>query len=101
MPMSWRDEARDMFSEIEIKVGAYIRGEAILCIIIGVLSLIAYLLIGLSYALVLALIAGLMEAVLWIGPVLGALQALLLALSIDPMQAVWVVVATTIIQQLE
>jgi predicted PurR-regulated permease PerM len=101
MPMSWRDEARDIFSEIEIKVGAYIRGQTILCLIIGVLSLIAYLLIGLPYALVLALIAGLMEAVPWIGPVLGALPALLLALSIDPMQAVWVVVATTIIQQLE
>lgn len=101
MPMSWRDEARDIFSEIEIKVGAYIRGQTILCVIIGVLSLIAYLLIGLPYALVLALIAGLMEAVPWIGPVLGALPALLLALSIDPMQAVWVVVATLIIQQLE
>ena len=101
MPMSWRDEARDIFSEIEIKVGAYIRGQTLLCLIIGVLSLIAYLLIGLPYALVLALIAGLMEAVPWIGPVLGALPALLLALSIDPMQAVWVVVATTIIQQLE
>jgi hypothetical protein len=37
----------------------------------------------------------------WIGPVLGALPALLLALSIDPMQAMWVIVATTIIQQLE
>jgi predicted PurR-regulated permease PerM len=101
MPMSWRDEARDIFTEIEIKVGAYIRGQTILCLIIGVLSLIAYLLIGLPYALVLALIAGLMEAVPWIGPVLGALPALLLALSIDPMQAMWVIVATTIIQQLE
>jgi predicted PurR-regulated permease PerM len=101
MPMSWRDEARDIFTEIEIKVGAYIRGQTILCLIIGVLSLIAYLLIGLPYALVLALIAGLMEAVPWIGPVLGALPAILLALTLDPMQAMWVVVATIIIQQLE
>lgn len=101
MPMSWRDEARDIFDEIEIKVSSYIRGQTFLCLIIGVLSLVAYLLIGLPYALVLALIAGLMELVPWIGPVLGALPALLLALSIDPMLAVWVVVATFIIQQLE
>lgn len=101
MPMAWRDEARDIFAEIEIKVGAYIRGQTLLCLIIGILSLIAYLLIGLPYALVLALIAGLMEAVPWIGPTLGAIPAFLLALSIDPMLAVWVVVATLIIQQLE
>lgn len=101
MPMSWRDEAREIFDEIEIKVSSYIRGQTLLCVIIGVLSLIAYLLIGLPYALVLALIAGLMELVPWVGPILGALPALLLALSIDPMQAVWVVVATFIIQQLE
>jgi predicted PurR-regulated permease PerM len=99
--MSWRDEARDIFDEIEIKVSSYIRGQTLLCLIIGVLSLIAYLLIGLPYALVLALIAGLMELVPWIGPILGALPALLLALSIDPMLAIWVVVATFIIQQLE
>ncbi|MCL4302902.1 MAG: AI-2E family transporter [Anaerolineae bacterium] len=101
MPMSWRDEARGIFDEIEIKVSSYIRGQTLLCLIIGILSLVAYLLIGLPYALVLALIAGLMELVPWIGPVLGALPALLLALSIDPMLAVWVVVATLIIQQLE
>lgn len=101
MPLAWRDDARDIFAEIEIKVGAYIRGQTLLCLIIGILSLIAYLLIGLPYALVLALIAGLMEAVPWIGPVLGAIPAFLLALSIDPMLAVWVVVATLIIQQLE
>lgn len=101
MPMNWRDEARDIFAEIEIKVGAYIRGQTLLCLIIGILSLIAYLLIGLPYALVLALIAGLMEAVPWIGPTLGAIPAFLLALTIDPLLAVWVVVATSIIQLLE
>jgi predicted PurR-regulated permease PerM len=101
MPMAWRDPAREVFDEIEIKVSSYIRGQTFLCLIIGALSLVAYLLIGLPYALVLALLAGLMELVPWVGPILGAIPALVLALSIDPMQAVWVVAATFIIQQLE
>jgi predicted PurR-regulated permease PerM len=101
MPRSWRDEARDIFSEIEIKLSAYIRGQALLCLIIGVLSLIAYLLIGLPYALILALVAGLMEAVPYIGPTLGAVPALLIALSVNPTQALWVLAATIIIQQIE
>jgi hypothetical protein len=65
------------------------------------MSLIAYWLIGLPYALVLALLAGLMEVVPYIGPLLGALPAFLLALSTDPVMAFWVVIATLIIQQIE
>lgn len=101
-PMQYREGIREIITAIEVKVGAYVRGQTFLCVIIGLLSLIAYLLIGLPYALVLALIAGVMEAVPLIGPVLGALPAALLALSSDdPYQVVWVAVATLLIQQLE
>lgn len=100
-PMSWRDEARELITVSEAKVGAYVRGQSILCLIIGVLSLIAYLLIGLPYALVLALIAGLMEAVPWIGPILGTLPAILIALSVDPSKVIWVIAAAAIIQPIE
>jgi hypothetical protein len=50
---------------------------------------------------VLALVAGVMEAVPLIGPVLGAIPAALVALTLGPDKLVWVVVATLIIQQLE
>jgi len=65
------------------------------------MALVAYLLIGLPNALVLALVAGVLEAVPMIGPLLGAVPAALVALSIGPDKLVWVIIATVIIQQLE
>jgi predicted PurR-regulated permease PerM len=85
----------------EIKIGGYVRGQGLLSIVIGVLAFIAYLVIGLPYALVLAIFAGVMEMVPIFGPALGAIPAFLVALSIDPSKALWVVVATVVIQLLE
>ena len=82
-------------------MGSYIAGQGVLCLIIGIMALIAYLIIGLPNALVLALMAGVMEAVPMIGPFLGAIPAALVALSIAPGKLVWVIVATLVIQQLE
>jgi predicted PurR-regulated permease PerM len=96
-----RPGAQTIVEQIEAKVGAYIRGQSILCLSIGVLSFIAYLLVGLPYALVLALIAGVLEAIPYLGPTLAAVPALLLAFSSDPSKVMWVVVAVVVIQQLE
>jgi predicted PurR-regulated permease PerM len=86
---------------METKVSSYIAGQGLLCLVIGIMALLAYLLIGLPNALVLALIAGVLEAVPMIGPLLGAIPAALVALSIAPDKLVWVIVATIVIQQLE
>ena len=102
LPLHLRDDTRTLITEMEGKVGAYVRGQTILCLAIGSLALIAYLLIGLPYALTLAFFAGLMEAIPWVGPTLGAIPAVMVAaVSGDPSQVVWVIVATLVIQQLE
>jgi len=96
-----RENLRELITAMEARLGFYIVGQGILCLIIGIMALIAYLLIGLPNALVLALVAGMLEAVPMIGPLLGAVPAALVALSIGPDKLVWVIVATTVIQQLE
>jgi len=101
LPLRWREQARELAREMESRVGAFVRGQALLCVAIGLLSLVAYLLIGLPYVLVLALFAGVMEAIPYLGPVLGALPAIIVAITLGPDQVIWVVVATLIIQQLE
>jgi predicted PurR-regulated permease PerM len=101
IPQEQRENIRDLISAMETKVGFYIAGQGVLCLIIGIMALIAYLLIGLPNALVLALIAGVLEAVPMIGPLLGAVPAALVALSIGPDKLIWVIVATVVIQQLE
>jgi len=82
-------------------MGGYIRGQGILSLAVGLAAFVSYTLIGLPFALVLSIIAGLMEMIPVFGPVLGAIPALLVALSVDPGKAIWVLVATGVIQMLE
>ncbi len=101
IPQDRRENISELISAMEEKLGYYIAGQSVLCLVIGVMALIAYLLIGLPNALVLALLAGVLEAVPMVGPLLGAIPAALVAISIGPDKLIWVIVATVVIQQLE
>ena len=101
VPKGQRESIGELISAMETKVGFYIAGQGFLCLIIGIMALIAYLLIGLPNALVLALVAGVLEAVPMVGPLLGAVPAAVIALSIAPSKLVWVLIATLVIQQVE
>jgi predicted PurR-regulated permease PerM len=100
-PQEQRENIRELIAAMEIKVGAYLAGQGILMLIVGLMALLAYWLIGLPYVLVLAFVAGIMEAVPLIGPLLGAIPAALVALTLGPDKLIWVIVATVVIQQLE
>jgi predicted PurR-regulated permease PerM len=100
-PKGQRESINELISDMETKVSFYIAGQGVLCLVIGIMSLVVYLLIGLPNALVLALVAGVLEAVPMIGPMLGAIPAAVIAFSIAPSKLIWVVVATLLIQQLE
>jgi len=101
IPPNRKKEFLEFIDHVEMKMGAYIRGQAILCLIIGVLAFLAYILIGLPFALALGIFAGVMEMIPVFGPAIGAIPALLVALSISPEKAIWVVIATVLIQTAE
>jgi predicted PurR-regulated permease PerM len=101
VPKGQRESISDLISAMETRVGFYIAGQAVLCLVIGIMALVAYLLIGLPNALVLALVAGVLEAVPTIGPLLGAIPAAVIALSIAPSKLIWVIIVTIVIQQVE
>lgn len=101
VPLRQRQQIREFFESIEYRLGAYVRGQLILCLAIGILALIAYVILGLPNALALAFFAGFFEIVPVFGPALGAIPAILVAFSIEPILALWVLLATVIIQGLE
>lgn len=101
LPTGQREPARQFLEASEEKVSAYLRGLGVMCLAIGLLTLIAYWIIGVPYAVLLAVFAGLMEAVPLIGPFLGAIPAVLVAVALFPDKIIWVIIATVIIQQLE
>lgn len=83
------------------KLGSWLRGQLLLMLIIGVATYIGLSLLGAQYALLLALWAGLTEIIPYVGPILGAVPAIFLALSISPLQALLVTALYIVIQQLE
>jgi predicted PurR-regulated permease PerM len=101
IPQTKRETVGELITDVEEKLSNYVIGQGVLCLAVGTLALIAYLVIGLPHALTLALLAGLMEAVPFLGPTIGAVPAALVALSLSPLHVLWVVVATAVIQQLE
>jgi len=85
----------------QAKIGRWLSGQILLCFVIGVLTFIGLTLFGVKYALVLALFAGLTEIIPYVGPVLGAIPAVFLALTQSPLLALFVLVLFFVIQQLE
>ncbi|MRX71926.1 AI-2E family transporter [Bacillus lacus] len=100
-PYKYREKARKVFTDIDDTLSKYIVGQMTVAFIDGVLIYIGYLIIGLDFALVLALFAIITGVIPLLGPPLGTLPAVLVALMEDPMLAVWVVVVVLIVQQLE
>ncbi len=101
LPIDRREPARELLATLEAQLGKYIVGQGLLMASIAIISLAGYLVMGLPYALVLALFAGLMEAVPLVGPALGAIPAIAVAYSVEPTLAIWVLVFTLVVQQLE
>jgi len=80
---------------------AYIRGQLLLCLFIGVLATVGLLIAGVEFALLLGLIAGAFEILPFVGPILGAIPALVVAVLQSPMTALKTLVVFIVIQQIE
>jgi predicted PurR-regulated permease PerM len=96
-----REWLRELFLHIEERLSRYLIGLGTLSFVVGVLALVGYLIIGLPYAVLLAVFAGLMEAVPVIGPAIGAIPAIIVAFSISPEAAITVIVLSALIQAAE
>lgn len=90
-----------VISQVNDKLGAWLQGQFALSLAIGVLTWIALTLIGMPFALPLALLAGILEIVPSIGPILSAIPAIIVALTISFNMVVIVIGAYIVIQLLE
>ena len=100
-PQDKKEQARETFLKIEEKLGKWLRGQLILSLLIGVLSWIFLTFIGIGYAFPLAFIAGILEIVPMIGPIIAAVPAVIVALTISPGLAVAVLIGYIVIQTIE
>ncbi len=91
----------DLIDRIEVRIGGWLRGQLILMVIIGVMTYIGLRLLGVKYALTLALIAGILEIIPYLGPILAAIPAVILAFVQSPVLALLAIALYIVIQQIE
>lgn len=96
-----QERVKEKLKAIEEKLGAWLRGQLFLSVVIGVLSYIGLFLLNIPYALPLALIAGVLEVIPVIGPIISAIPAIFIAVTISPILALGVAAMFFVIQQLE
>lgn len=100
-PAGHKDYAASLTSRIEDKIGRWVAGQLILMILIFILDYIGLSLIGMPYALVLAFIAGVLEAVPYVGPIASAIPGMIIGFLISPIKGFSAFLVYLIAQQFE
>ncbi len=100
-PEEYQPYLSRLFEKMQHKVGSWLRGQMALGTVIGVLVYVGLLALDVRYALVLALLAALMEFIPYVGPILSVVPAVLIAFGDSPLKALSVLVLYVVIQQLE
>jgi predicted PurR-regulated permease PerM len=90
-----------LINKISNKIGEWVRGQLLLGLVIGVIVYIGLSIIGIKYALTLAVISGVLEILPIIGPIISGVLAALVGLSVSPITALIVIIFYILVQQLE
>jgi predicted PurR-regulated permease PerM len=101
LPVSFRSQTFDVMKEINNSISLYIRGQIIVSFCIGFLLLIGFLIIGLEYASLLALIAAFTSIVPYLGPAIAITPALIIAIVTSPIMLLKLIIVWTVVQLIE
>ena len=100
-PVEYQPYVSELLKKLEQKIGAWLRGQFLLGFVIGLASFIGLSILGVRYALLLAIIAGFCEMIPYVGPVFSAIPAMIIAFAQAPALALVVGAMYLVIQQLE
>src|SRR5699024_2561424 len=95
------DNIKRLLNKIDTALTGFIQGQVIVSICVGILLFIGYLILGLDYALTLALFAMLMNVIPFLGPFIAVIPALIVGAFQAPIMILWVAIVTLIAQQIE
>ncbi|WP_199621408.1 AI-2E family transporter [Paenibacillus alkalitolerans] len=101
LPKSRQLTSKRLLNKIDHTLSSYVRGQITVAACVGVLLLTGYLIIGIDYAILLALAAVVTNFIPYIGAFIAAAPAVLVAVAHSPAMVVKVIVVMVIAQQLE
>lgn len=100
-PVEARKQATEGLRDVSRIISAFITGQLVVAVLVGMLETIALLLIGAKYAFLLGFIGGLSNIIPVVGPFIGAVPAVALALLESPYQALLTAGIFLAVQQLD
>jgi predicted PurR-regulated permease PerM len=89
LPARARDHAEFALEATQVVIGGYVRAQLVMALLVGVMAWLGCTGLGVPYPIVVGVAAGVFELVPLLGPVLGGLVGVLLALSASPVLALW------------
>ncbi|MEN2768868.1 AI-2E family transporter [Ornithinibacillus xuwenensis] len=101
LPPKFRKDVNQILDNMDAQVGSYIQGQIIVATCIGILLYIGYLIIGLDYAITLAIIAAITSVVPYLGPTLSIIPAAIIAIVDSPFMLLKLAIVWVIVQFLE
>ena len=96
-----RKHTRNVVILVNGVVGSYVRAQLLSATIVGLLVFVGLTVLGIEFAAVLGLVAGLFGLIPIIGPLLGAVPGLLVALASSPEKVIWVALVYIVVQLIE
>jgi predicted PurR-regulated permease PerM len=100
-PHRSRAKAGEVLSATATSLRRWLVMQGIAMVVIGAVTTVTLLLLDVRAAVALGVIAGILEFVPYVGPILSAVPAIAMALVDSPEKALYVAIAYTVIQQLE
>lgn len=101
VPPNLQSRVLRIVEKIEVKLGKWFLGQMALGFIVGFFSFTGLYIIGVPYALVLGILAGVLELVPYIGPTISSIPAIIIAFTVSPFLAFLTLVLYFFIQQFE
>ncbi len=100
-PLKYQPFFHQVMAKVQVKMGGWLRGQLTLMLIVAVLDFIGLSIIGVKYALALALFAGLLEIIPLIGSTVAAIPAAFIAFTMSPTKGILTIILFFVVQQVQ
>ncbi|MDT3764511.1 AI-2E family transporter [Priestia filamentosa] len=100
-PAKWRDKGKSFLKDVDHSLGSYLRGQFLVCFIIGACATILLWIFHMPYPFFLGTIIGVTNIIPYFGPIIGAIPSAVIALTISVKMVIIVVIIIFVLQFLE
>ncbi len=101
VPTRWRELYADLMDKSDRAIGGYLRGQILITIVVGFITWLGLTILGVPLATAISVLAAVFNLVPYLGPIVGAVPAVLLAFTVSPLTALLVVVVLLAVNQIE